>query len=117
MTYIFDLELSKVFIDTEMREWNTRFPVPGPERERALAAVDAWCDGKGPNRAEDMPMVLLAGRPRKTWPDAFLTTNGLHVVSGRARDAIEGLDPGVHQFFPLRLQTNAASKSKVPGLR
>ncbi|THH38284.1 hypothetical protein E4Z66_01555 [Aliishimia ponticola] len=110
MTHIFDLRLHKVQIPTEMREWEERFPVGSPNvdqsiTDRGLNAVHCWRDAKGPNNAEDMPKVLLAERARKTWPDAFTTTNGLYVVSGAAKHVIEGLDPGIHQFFPLKIQT------------
>jgi len=112
MTYVFDMSLHRVQIPAEMREWEDRFPVPGPEAERAIAAIHAWRDGEGPNRAEDMPKVMLAPKPRKTWPDAFKAVNGLHVVSGRAKDVIATLDPGVHQFFPLTLQTKRGIEIK-----
>jgi len=114
MTYVFDMSLHLVQIPAEMREWEDRFPIPGPESKRALAAVGAWRDGDGTNRAEDMPKVLLDERARKSWPVAFETNNGLHFVSGRAKDVIEALDPGIHQFFPLSLQTKRGIEIEGP---
>ena len=89
-----------------MREYSERFPIPGPDSERAMTAMRAWKYGDGPiHSADNMPKVLLAPKPRKFWPDAFTAKNGLYVVSERAKKIIELLDPEVHQFFPLLLQT------------
>ena len=35
----------------------------------------------------------------------FKTTNGLPIVRQPAKDIIDGLDPGLHQFFPLEIKT------------
>lgn len=113
MTHVFDLQLHKVQILTEMREWLERFPVGGPEGEKAVSIAGAWKFGRRPLEAREMPKVLLTTRSRKVWPSAFETTNGLNVVAEDAKGIIEAFDPGTHQFFPLKLQSKRGIE--VPG--
>ncbi len=105
MTHVFDMQLGKVQIPTDMPEWKERFPYTGPESDRTLDVVHAWRAGARKTLVEEMPRELVADKPRRSWPDAFTTLNGLHVVSGDAKDVIEHFDPDLHQFFPLRLRT------------
>ena len=105
MAYVFDMQLHKVQIPAEMPEWERRFPVPGPDQDYIVTIVHGWRDGARRTTAEEMPRELIAPKPRKAWPDALRAVNGLHVVTGRAKDAIERLNPTNHQFFPLELRT------------
>ncbi len=105
MTYIFDMQLGKVQIVTDMPEWRERFPNVGEGSSRTLDIVDGWRSGWRKMLAEEMLKELVADKPRKSWPDAFTTRSGLHIVSERANDVIERFDPDLHQFFPLRLRT------------
>ena len=114
MTHVFDMALHKVQIPVEMPEWDDRYPVPGPRTQAALDAVDAWRSGARKNTPDEMPRELIADKPRKSWPDAFKGVNGIHVVSARAREVIERFDPGLHQFFPVRLLTRKGVEIEGP---
>lgn len=50
----------------------------------------------------DVPTTADETKGRKKLADIF-SMPGLNAVSSRFRDLVEGLEPGVHQFFPLKL--------------
>lgn len=114
MTHVFDMDLTKIQIGTDMAEWEKRYPVPGPNSRLALDIVGGWRTGDRKTLPEEMPKELIARRSRKSWPDAFTTVNGLHVVSARAKDVIERFDPDLHQFFPLSLRTKSGDEIEGP---
>jgi hypothetical protein len=58
--------------------------------------------------------VLVADKPRRTWPDAFEGMHGIFVVSERAKDVIERFDPGLHQFFAVPLRTKRGIEIEGP---
>ncbi|MEM8692512.1 MAG: DUF1629 domain-containing protein [Pseudomonadota bacterium] len=105
MTHVFDMQLHKIQIGADYPEWEARFPYVGEAGKKTGEIVDAWRSGLRKNTPDEMPKELIVRKPRKTWPDAFETLNGLLVVSGAAKDVIERLDPGLHQFFPLSIRT------------
>ncbi len=63
-----------------------------------------FMDGNRLLAPDELPegVVMRIRHPRL--PDGFMTDGGLHVVSDAARQAIEELEPGRHQFFPLALR-------------
>lgn len=116
MTHVFDMSLHRVIVPFDMPEWQDRHPI-SKTREEALDAIriqNGWMDGASALNAEDMPKVLIAQKPRKTWPDAMQVGGGLTVVSDRARAIIEAFDPDVHQFFELRLETKRGVEIQGP---
>ncbi|WP_281824721.1 imm11 family protein [Jannaschia rubra] len=104
MVHVFDMQPGKVEIPVETPEWNERYMNPA-RGEEGSEAVSAWRDAKRKSVPEELPKVLVADKPRKTWPDAFTGWHGILVVSGRAKDVIERFDPGLHQFFEVPLRT------------
>jgi hypothetical protein len=88
-----------------MVEWKERFPQWGPGSEVTARIVDGWRSGARKLEAEQMPRVLIAEKPRKSWPDMFMTTNALIVVRDAVKSIVEDYDPQIHQFFPLKLET------------
>lgn len=60
-------------------------------------------EGPGvPGMNSIFPLARLQ-RPKKSLPDLFMTTNRILMASGRFRDLLEELEPGRHQFFPVRI--------------
>ena len=113
MTYIFDMQLHKVQIPVDMPEWHKTYH--NPERgAEGTDAVGAWRDGLRRSVFEEMPTLLVADKPRKSWRDAFTGVNGIHVVSGRAKEVIERFDPDLHQFFPVPLRTKRGEEIEGP---
>jgi hypothetical protein len=113
MTRIFDMQVGKVQIPVETPDWDARYMNPA-RGEEGVQAVHAWRDGSRKSVPEELPKVLVADKPRKTWPDAFEGVNGILVVSGRAKDVIERFDPDLHQFFPVPLQTKRGVEIEGP---
>ena len=105
MTYVFNMDPERVLIGTDMVEWEERFPQWGEGSDVTAKIVDGWRSGARPLAEDQLPKVLVARKPRPSWPDMFTTTNGLPIVSQPAKDIIDGLDPGLHQFFPLEIKT------------
>ncbi|CTQ33403.1 imm11 family protein [Jannaschia rubra] len=113
MVHVFDMQPGKVQIPVETPERNERFMNPA-RGEEGVRAVSAWRDGARRSVPEELPKVLVADKPRKTWPDAFTGWHGILVVSGRARDVIERFDPGLHQFFEVPLRTKRGVEIEGP---
>lgn len=105
MTVVFDLRPHRASIATEMNEWLERFPPVGDKMEESMRITRAWKTGNTKLSAEQFPKKLVAQKPRKSWPDMFKTAGGLMIASGKAKDIIDGLDTGLHQFFPLKIHT------------
>lgn len=105
MTYVLNTSPERVFIATDMVEWKERFPSWGPRSEVTARIVDGWRSGARKLEAEQMPRVLIAEKPRKSWPDMFMTKNGLIVIRDAVKSIVEAYDPQIHQFFPLKLET------------
>jgi hypothetical protein len=62
-----------------------------------------WRNGRALLKLEEMPESLeLEGKPKKLL-DVFFSDNGIVLCSPRVKDVIEELDPGLHQFIPIRL--------------
>lgn len=116
MTYIFDPTSARNFVDAEYPDWEKKFPYVGETQWETLDIVDGWRSGKRPTVPDEMPKLLIAEKPRKTWPDSFITTNGLLVVRDTVRKVIDHLDPGIHQFFPIRFQTKRKLEIEGPWL-
>lgn len=114
MTHVFDMQLGKVQIPVDMPEWKQRYPYVGEGSEKTIDIVDGWRSGKRKTLPEEMPTELVADKPRKSWPDAFTGVNGIHVVSGRAKDVIERFDPDLHEFFPVVLRTKRGVEIEGP---
>ncbi|MCL1627158.1 hypothetical protein M3N55_00295 [Roseibaca sp. V10] len=113
MPHVFDMQLGKVQIPVEMPDWNERYMNPA-RGEEGGQAVHAWRDGARKSLPEELPKVLVADKPRKSWPDAFTGMNGIYVVSGRAKDVIERFDPDLHQFFEVPLRTKRGVEIEGP---
>jgi len=65
--------------------------------------IDDW--GSGPLRLfspEDVPPQAFLDSDRKTITDV-MAVNAIYTVCSEVREAIEELEPGVHQFFSVRI--------------
>jgi hypothetical protein len=113
MPHVFDMQLGKVQIPVETPDWNERYMNPA-WGEEGVEAVRAWRDGARKSLPEELPKVLVADKPRKSWPDAFTGWHGIHIVSGRAKDVIERFDPDLHQFFEVPLRTKRGIEIEGP---
>jgi hypothetical protein len=51
----------------------------------------------------EMPEALKLEKRRKSLPDTFRADNAIVICSERINAVLEELDPGVHQFFPIRI--------------
>ncbi|MEP5758178.1 MAG: DUF1629 domain-containing protein [Litoreibacter sp.] len=108
MTYVFKPQIASNKIYSDAPEWKAQFPVFGVPEEtsrKIIEIVDAWRFGARPSLLGETPKLLIAEKARKIWPDTFVATDALLVVSDPVRVVIERLDPGIHQFFPLTFQT------------
>jgi hypothetical protein len=113
LPHVFDMQLGKVQIPVETPDWDERYMNPA-RGEEGVQAVHAWRDGARKSLPEELPKVLVADKPRKSWPDAFTGWHGIHVVSGRAKDVIERFDPDLHQFFEVPLRTKRGIEIEGP---
>ena len=65
---------------------------------------DVWKKGSRCVTPEEMPSNYhLHPKRNKNFADAFCIRNGIIVVSDRMKSLIEGLDPDLHQFFPINI--------------
>lgn len=114
MTYILDMRAEGAIIATDMSEWRERFPPLGEKSQMNARITFTWKYGDQKLPADAFPKNLIAQKSRKSWPDMFETTNGLRIASGRAKDIIDTLDPGLHQFFPLTIHTKRGLEVEGP---
>jgi hypothetical protein len=113
MPHVFDMQLGTVQIPVETPDRNERYKNVA-RGEEGVQAAHAWSDGARRSAPEELPKVLLADKPRKSWPDAFTGWDGIHVVSNRAKDVIERFAPDLHQFFEVPLRTERGVEIEGP---
>lgn len=66
--------------------------------------IKATCSNQGrPLDAAFMPTRMRVNGPKRKLVDT-LPTYGALLVDQRFKDAVEALEPGVHQFFPIALE-------------
>jgi hypothetical protein len=61
---------------------------------------------------EDVPPVAYLTSSRKTITD-FMKIDAMLTVCPEAREAIEELEPGLHQFFPVRILRSPRGKRPI----
>jgi hypothetical protein len=61
------------------------------------------CDGTRRIYEEEMPRELRMVEKREL-PNMFMAYGGMWIVDASAREIIENLDPGLHQFFSINVQ-------------
>lgn len=105
MTFIFDPFGARNYVPTSAPAWRAVFGFKGTRAKEGGEVMGAFCSGTRRSLPEEIPQVLIADKPRKSWPDSFRTTNGLLVVREPVKEVIERLDPGTHQFFALDITT------------
>lgn len=60
-----------------------------------------------------LPKSWIFEKARPVMPDMFWGSCGMMIVSGAYRNIIEGLDPGLHQMWPIDLRRKR--KGSFPG--
>lgn len=60
-----------------------------------------------------LPKSWIVEKARPVMPDMFWGSCGMMIVSGAYRNIIEGLDPGLHQMWPIDLRRKR--KGSFPG--
>ena len=59
---------------------------------------------------DEMPEKLVLRGPPSRVPGAFTSHNSICIVTQPIREAIEGLEPGVHQFLPIEVFFKTSGK-------
>lgn len=75
-----------------------------PDVHRRAEISDVFQNGGRLLAPDELPESVVLERRRDRLPDGFRTDRGLHVASDAARQAVEELELGRHQFFPLVLR-------------
>ncbi|CUH76200.1 hypothetical protein TRM7557_00763 [Tritonibacter multivorans] len=114
MTYIFHPMGPGNIVGVATPEWDAEFGIIAGEDHGAAALSGVFRYGLRSLKCNEVPQRLIANETRKKWYDSFLITGSLSVVREPVKDIIEGLDPGVHQFFPLTIETKRGKMIEGP---
>lgn len=114
MTYLLRSRIDHNIVTAETPGWGIGQPHDPEEARRILEIVDAWRDGSRVLVCDELPKRLIPHKSRKAWPDAFMSTNQMLVVRKPVRNIIDRLDPDLHQFFPIELETRGGREIKGP---
>ncbi len=99
MPYVFDMSLvGPISQIGRLQGFDDR--ISDLQRRADISGV--FKDGSRLLAPDELPEGVVLER-RTRLPDGFRTDGGLHVFSDAARQAVEALEPGRHQFFPLSL--------------
>lgn len=101
MPYVFDMTpVGPLFQFGDMVGFRDRIT----DLHRRAEITGVFKDGNRLLAPDELPegVVMRIRHPRL--PDGFMTDGGLQVVSNAARQTVEELEPGRHQFFPLALR-------------
>jgi hypothetical protein len=98
MTYVVYKSVSHPhFVHGDLVGWEQK--VPSIKRRSDISGI--FKDGDSLLDHSEKPDCLVLKRPPKKIPDIFMTCDGLEVISQRMKDAIEHLEPNVHQIIPI----------------
>ncbi|TAH54565.1 MAG: hypothetical protein EWM48_10855 [Sphaerochaeta sp.] len=73
-----------------------------------------FTEDRGPLDPHERPSEFRMMDARKSLASFLLLTNGLRAVDASLKEIIERLEPGVHQFWPLRITTPKGDEYPVP---
>lgn len=99
------------YIDA-LNEFGAPFDWPGHILQNGARVDYDICQGLRIERDEEpgipgmnsvFPLARLKMKRKTPFPDLFGTTNRVLLASDRFRDVVEDLEPGRHQFFPVRI--------------
>ncbi|CUH76198.1 hypothetical protein TRM7557_00762 [Tritonibacter multivorans] len=105
MTYIFHPSGPGNMVGVEKPEWKEKFGVGSGSDPSAAALSSVFHYGLRELLEDEVPKRLIAKKIPQKWHDSFRVSDALSVVREPVKDIIERLDPGVHQFFPLTIET------------
>lgn len=115
MTHVFAPRSIRNIVYGSYPDWKAEFTGKGEEgNKRLLDILNAWGHGSRPALPEEVPKNLVLDKPIKSLPEAFWSTDGLLVVREPVRAIIDRLDPGLHQFFPIRIRTKRGVETEGP---
>lgn len=114
MTYLLRSRIDHNIVTAETPDWGGGRPYHAEEGARILELVDAWRDGSRILMPDELPKQLVPHKPRKAWPDAFMSRNQMLIVREPVRNIIERFDPNLHQFFPIKFETKSGKEILGP---
>lgn len=114
MTYLLRSRIDHNVVTGNTPDWGPGKPYDPEEGAKYLKIVHTWQDGRRILLPSEMPRRLVPDNPRKNWPDAFMSVNQLCIVREPVRQIIERLDPGLHQFFPIKFETKRGRDIQGP---
>jgi hypothetical protein len=80
------------------------FELKFSERKRLSEVTKVFSSGKALLDSAETPDRLQVHSRVDKLPDLFSSRNAILICSGRLRDLLEELDPGVHQFIPITVE-------------
>lgn len=118
-TIIETCNFGKFFPNASLDEWRERMAArlenEMTEEERAefegraanycLWISEKFRDCKGFLEEHEQPHVLTTERYEKTLGDFLISENGIRIVSAAFKSAVESVEPGVHQFWPMTVES------------
>ena len=91
--------LPETVVDSDLPGWERKVP----DLKRRADLSGCFRDGDGRVDPSEVPDTVELLEQRDPLPDAFTVMDGLLLVTGEVKEVIEGLDPGRHQFVPVRV--------------
>lgn len=115
MTHVFRPRSDRSVVYGSYPECAAKYQGKGEEGSKKLFDIlNAWGRGNRPALPEEVPKELVLDKPRRSFPDALSAREALMVVREPVRAIIDRLDPGVHQFFPIRIRTKRGIENEGP---
>lgn len=101
MTWVFNRSVNDNVL---IAGWFLEAQKPHPDWSRYLDVSIVLGEGTRSLSADEMPRQFFIDEKPRALPDMFMGSSGKWVVSEAARQVIEELDPGLHQFFSINVQ-------------
>ncbi|WP_306047745.1 imm11 family protein [Nioella sp. MMSF_3534] len=101
MTWVFNRSVNDNVL---IAGWFLEAQKPHPDWSRYLDVSIVLGEGTRSLSADEMPRQFFIDEKPRALPDMFMGSSGKWVVSDPARQIIEDLDPGLHQFFSINVQ-------------
>jgi hypothetical protein len=102
MTYVVYKSVSHPhFVHGDLFGWEEK--VPSLIRRSDISGT--FKNGDSLLDLSETPDYLVLKRPPRKIPDIFTSQDGIYIISQRMKDAIEHLEPNVHQIIPIDVRS------------
>ena len=72
--------------------------------QRRVDISGIWMTGRGILNPSEMPKTIIIKKRKRPPPAVFCSSGAIIICQERLKSILDELDPGLHQFIPIRIE-------------